>query len=266
MGKLKAHIGSPGQKLDENYMNQYYARFPDIPPNGSFFGGWLKTRSALVHQKWTDQTNAIFSISRLTSYYVYEDNVVIIPAGALLPVFFPADGNAVLNYAKLGNDLAHKIMKAFDRTGILYDENGQVNPWNTTATVQRYIFNMRCLHHSHEKAGYSPLDLPLNETVASENVADLAAATTAHAAYQMLHTSERSNTLPGLNITAEELYFIGRCTDACKYKNYTDTPAGHLSRPSSRCEVPAMNMEAFAQTYGCSAQARMNPSPKCSVW
>ncbi|KAK8777922.1 hypothetical protein V5799_020737 [Amblyomma americanum] len=157
-------------------------------------------------------------------------------------------------------------MKAYDSTGILYDDNGRANPWNTTATVERYILNMRCLHHSHETAGYSPPDLPLNETVASESVADLVAATVAHAGHQRLHISERTSTLPGLNLTAEELYFVGRCIDACKYKNNSHTQADHLGSPRARCEVPAMNMEAFSVTFGCRDKTRMNPSPKCSLW
>ncbi|XP_077497886.1 neprilysin-1-like [Amblyomma americanum] len=259
--KIQAHIGCPGQRLDEAFVNQHYAGFEDITPTARFLHQWFKFRMARAHQKWADQTNAFFRIGRATVYYEHGDNVVIIPAGTLQPVFFFAGGSAALNYGSLGDALAHRIMNAFDITGIQYDDNGQVKPWNTPETQASYVNSTNCLRASHANAGGpNPQGSRLDDRVDSENMGDLVGAATA---YQVAST-QVYQTLPGLNLTTQQLYFVGRCMNLCRRNS--SSPTGRFASPKARCNVPAMNMDAFSMAFGCPPGARMNPASKCSFW
>ncbi|KAL1474243.1 hypothetical protein MTO96_038135 [Rhipicephalus appendiculatus] len=103
----------------------------------------------------------------------------------------------------------------------------------------------------------------INDTADSENLADLVGTVLAHAAFASLPPVERNVTLPGLNLTAEHLFFIGHCAKWCEWKNVNSVryAAGHF-----RCIVPLMNMAEFSAAFGCAPGTPMNPSTKCTFW
>ncbi|XP_077497847.1 neprilysin-1-like [Amblyomma americanum] len=269
LDKMRAHIGGPGQTLDEAFANQHYVGFPDVARTGRFISEWFKFRQARARQKWADQTNAFFNISETSAYYAYDGNIVIVPAGSVQPVFFYADGSLALNYGSLGDALAHRIMNAFDVTGIQYDDSGQLNQWITGAAQASYVNRTNCLRQSHTNAGgSSPPGSNLDDRVDSENMGDLVGAATAYqvavAQVGSTRVAQARQELPGLNLTAQQLYFVGRCMTLCKRNN--SSPTGRFASARARCNVPAMNMDAFSTAFRCPAGARMNPASKCSFW
>ncbi|XP_077497778.1 membrane metallo-endopeptidase-like 1 [Amblyomma americanum] len=104
----------------------------------------------------------------------------------------------------------------------------------------------------------------LDDIVDSENIGDLVGAATAYQALRNLPSDHQSQTLPGLNLTAEQLYFVGRCMTLCKRDSRKSS--GRYASPRARCNVPAMNMAAFSSAFGCRIAAPMNPYSKCSFW
>ncbi|KAH7957417.1 hypothetical protein HPB52_018727 [Rhipicephalus sanguineus] len=102
-----------------------------------------------------------------------------------------------------------------------------------------------------------------NDTVDSENLADLVGTTIAYAAFASLSEKYKSEKLVGFNMTSEQLFFVNHCVKWC----------AHLSKSTeryapfrSRCIVPLMNMPEFSRAFGCSAGTRMNPREKCTFW
>ncbi|XP_077497796.1 neprilysin-1-like [Amblyomma americanum] len=257
LNRIKVRVGSLGRTLDESFVNGHYASFPDTAPSGVFLVEWLKTRSARAQEKWSDQTRIHFNMSRASPYYVEGSHAVIIPSGALLPAFFDPEGNVALNYGGLGSALAHQIMTGYDVTGPImycYHENTR-GPFN-----QR----VQCLRDSHAKAWLTTRTGKSSDPAEAENMADLVGTATAFEAFRRLASGQQTETFPGLNLTAVQLFFVGHCMTKCKLNSRT--PNGRFASARARCNVPAMNVNAFSAAFGCSREARMNPASKCSFW
>ncbi|KAL3223691.1 hypothetical protein MRX96_049692 [Rhipicephalus microplus] len=103
----------------------------------------------------------------------------------------------------------------------------------------------------------------LNGIIDSENLADFVGTAVSYAAFTSLPLVQWDVTLPGINLTAEHLFFIGYCIKVCvsQYvvnEKYTPDP--------SRCIVPIMNMAEFSDAFECAPGSRMDPSKKCAFW
>ncbi|KAL1473329.1 hypothetical protein MTO96_003875 [Rhipicephalus appendiculatus] len=106
--------------------------------------------------------------------------------------------------------------------------------------------------------------LQLDDTIDSENLADFVGAAVAYAAFHRLPALQKHLTLPGLHLTPDQLFFVGRCTKTCRVAEVTTSTRYATAR--SRCNVPLMNMESFARAFRCGVGTRMNPVHKCSFW
>ncbi|XP_075560602.1 neprilysin-1-like isoform X1 [Dermacentor variabilis] len=263
LANMKALVGGPEHRWDEHYVEEYYEGLPDSPSD-RFFEAWLKARSLCAHRRWSDQTKLVFDVATVNAYYERETNVVIVPAALLQPIFFFPDGNEAYNYGNLGDIMGHEIMHGYDILGVQYDDNNQFKPWDTPLSRERFVQNVMCLRGSHAQALRRKRHLALNDTVDSENLADFVGAATAYAAFRSLPSYQRHWTLYGLHLTADQLFFVGRCTKACRLAEATATT--RYATASSRCNVPLMHMEAFARAFHCEVGTRMNPAHKCSFW
>ncbi|XP_054930823.1 endothelin-converting enzyme 1-like isoform X2 [Dermacentor andersoni] len=109
-----------------------------------------------------------------------------------------------------------------------------------------------------------------NDTIDSEILADLGGTPMAYSAFTSLPPSRRDTTLPGVAMTANQLFFVGHCTAWCE-KQTTEPPpwlSGNAIYPPgrSRCIVPLMNMPEFSAAFHCKKGSYMNPAKKCSFW
>ncbi|XP_075540051.1 membrane metallo-endopeptidase-like 1 [Dermacentor variabilis] len=103
----------------------------------------------------------------------------------------------------------------------------------------------------------------LNDTVDSENLADLGGTLMAFSAFDSLAPPKRDVMLPSLNLTARQLFFVFQCSKWCYYAG------GKTGRHASgryRCVVPAMNMGEFSEAFRCKSGDRMHPDNKCVLW
>ncbi|KAL1477541.1 hypothetical protein MTO96_035661 [Rhipicephalus appendiculatus] len=103
----------------------------------------------------------------------------------------------------------------------------------------------------------------LNDTVDSENLADLVGTRIAYTAFTTLSAQYVDETLAGLNMSAKQLFFINYCAKWCAQYS---VPTERYAPFRSRCIVPLMNMPEFSWTFGCAAGAPMNPHDKCEFW
>ncbi|KAH7956735.1 neprilysin-1-like [Rhipicephalus sanguineus] len=187
-----------------------------------------------------------------------------IPAGVLQHPFFNVEGPPALNYGSVGMIIGHEMMHGYDKDGTEYDADGMRRQWATPVFLKKYTEREMCVRESHRAVETARArQAALNDTIDSENVADLVGTRLAHAAFASLPPAERNVRLPGLNLTAEHLFFIGHCAKWCQSHRVIreDYAPGR-----SRCIVPLMNMAEFSDAFGCAPQAPMNPPKKCTFW
>ncbi|KAH6933918.1 hypothetical protein HPB50_018840 [Hyalomma asiaticum] len=260
---LTTHVGSPGRRLDADYVEQLYRPFPDVPPD-RLFPSWIKAVSLSAHHKWIDQTTYIYDETVVGAHYVSIQNTLVIPIALIQrPLYFDL-APEVLNYAGIGAIIGHEFMHAFDVIGMTVDDMKIVRPWPTRRFTEEYTKRAICLRRSHRAAlRKRPRREVLNDKIDSENLADLVGVRAAYTAYSGLPQHDRDITLAGLNISAERLFFIGHCIKTCAQHGQLEP---HYAPYRSRCTVPLKNMPEFSRAFGCTARQPMNPRTKCTLW
>ncbi|XP_049276132.1 neprilysin-4-like [Rhipicephalus sanguineus] len=103
----------------------------------------------------------------------------------------------------------------------------------------------------------------LNDLVDSENIADLVGTMIAYAAFASLSPQHKNETLAGLSMSSEQLFFINHCVKWCSQYR---TSGRRYAPYRSRCIVPLMNMPEFSRAFGCATGTPMNPQEKCTFW
>ncbi|KAH7956173.1 hypothetical protein HPB52_006654 [Rhipicephalus sanguineus] len=103
----------------------------------------------------------------------------------------------------------------------------------------------------------------LDDTLDSENLADLVGTSVAYKAFTSLVPEDVGYTLPGLDMSAEQLFFVMNCAKWCSQYS---VPGKRYAPFRSRCIVPLMNMDEFASAFRCALGTPMNPPGKCFFW
>ncbi|KAL1476173.1 hypothetical protein MTO96_018750, partial [Rhipicephalus appendiculatus] len=93
--------GSPGKRLDPEYVEAIYKPYPDAPLE-VLFPTWIKALSLSSHYIWSDQITPLYDEAYHNSYFSYGYNSFEIPTVDLLrPLAYPF-GPAALNYGGIG--------------------------------------------------------------------------------------------------------------------------------------------------------------------
>ncbi|KAK8767580.1 hypothetical protein V5799_005644 [Amblyomma americanum] len=110
-------------------------------------------------------------------------------------------------------------------------------------------------------------DRTLDTRTDSEGLVDCMGVQLAYAAFRSLPDAERRETLPGVDLTAEQIFFVSYCLKWCSSVPGTKrAPGGLYWHSRSRCIVPLRNMAQFAEAFSCKRGDPMNPVKKCSFW
>nr|XP_054929747.1 neprilysin-1-like [Dermacentor andersoni] len=263
LANMKYYVGSPGQRLDPAVIEKYYDSVPDVTTD-KFFDAWRKALSASSHQTWADQKTWIFDEAEVDAYYATNLNIVVITTAILQLPFFYTGAPPAINYGGIGMVVGHEIMHGYDVSGTMYDASGTQRQWATPEFLANYTEKALCLRQSHKAAKKMKARQDvLDDTLDSENLADFAGAAIAHAAYASLPALQRNLKLPSLNLTAEQLFFIGHCAKWCESMQVT---SARYAPGRSRCIVPLLNMVEFSDAFGCAPGTPMNPAKKCVFW
>ncbi|XP_075539434.1 neprilysin-1-like [Dermacentor variabilis] len=263
LAKMKAYVGSPGQRLDAAFVEELYRPFPDVPQD-SLFPTWIKAVSLSAHYLWTDQKTRLYDEAAVNAFYQVLFNTIVIPTAIIQRPLHYFEGPVALSYGGLGTVVGHEIMHAYDVKGTEIDDNGINQPWVTPEFTKEYTQRALCLRQSHKEAiRLMSRQQVVNDTLDSENIADLVGVKVAYDAFTLLPYRERIMTLVGLNISANRLFFISHCIKWCaQHRQLTSRYAPYRSR----CIVPLMNMPEFSNAFGCVAGQPMNPKKKCDFW
>ncbi|XP_035233991.1 endothelin-converting enzyme homolog [Stegodyphus dumicola] len=99
----------------------------------------------------------------------------------------------------------------------------------------------------------------------SEDIADRGGLRAAYLAYQSWrkdHESELS--LPGLNYTQNQLFFISAANAYCAMLSPDDMKI--RIPPKFRVTEPMSDMPEFSEAFNCARNSRMNRGFNCKVW
>ncbi|XP_065300080.1 neprilysin-1-like isoform X3 [Dermacentor albipictus] len=244
------------------------ASIPDLPTD-RFFKSWREAAAASIHQASADSTMLLNLQTQMNAFYVPEFNrLFVLPSILLLNTLF-TDGPAAFNYGSLGTIISHEMMHGYDVDGSRYDENAKLRRWLSPESTEHYVNTTLCLRDIHVDVLRRSQEV-LNDTIDSENLADLGGTTMAYSAFRSLPPSKRDTTLPGVTMTANQLFFVGYCTKWCEEQTTEPPPWLSGRRPyaprRSRCIVPLMNMPEFSDAFNCKLGSYMNPPNKCNFW
>lgn len=139
------------------------------------------------------------------------------PAGILQEHFFHRDRPRFMNYAAIGFVIGHEITHGFDDMGNQFDVDGNLRRWWDNDTLQSYTERANCMIEQYSRFTDPEVNLQLNGVnTQGENIADNGGLKQAYHAYQkwvQKHGDER--VLPGLNYTANQLFWISAAQTWC---------------------------------------------------
>ncbi|KAL1415636.1 hypothetical protein MTO96_029123 [Rhipicephalus appendiculatus] len=186
--------------------------YPDAPLD-LLFPTWIKALSLHSHYIWSDQTTPLYDEANRNSYYSYIYNDFTIPTADLLRPFAYSHGPLALTYGGLGMIAAHEFMHAFDVIGMRTFEGYQ--PEEKEAFLNEYTKRALCLRRSHRSVLSLTREQNLSAFLDNENLADLVGTKIAYQAFASLIPEERTETLAGLDMSPEQLFFFNNCLKWC---------------------------------------------------
>ncbi|KAL1484296.1 hypothetical protein MTO96_032656 [Rhipicephalus appendiculatus] len=115
-----------------------------------------------------------------------------------------------LNYGGLGMIIGHELMHALDV------RHAKLHKW-WHEIEKGYTDRALCLRRSHRSVLSRSVLQALNDTVDSENLADLVGTMIAYAAFSSLPEKYKSVKLVNFNMTSEQLFFVNHCAKWCAH-------------------------------------------------
>ncbi|XP_017073416.2 neprilysin-1-like [Drosophila eugracilis] len=214
----------------------------------------------------------------MAAYYVL-DNSINVMAGLLEPPMYHRSYPRALKFGTLGFIVGHELTHGFDTTSASYDGNGKLRSWWSEKSRQRFEERAECYMDQYSKYLIPEINRHINgKTTMDENIADNGGLGQALAAYrshkeQLLQDSgeeQISEQMPGLDITPEQLFFLGFaqifCSDS-KEEHYWKDLTNEHTVDKYRILGTLSNNEDFFQAYNCSVGSGMRPEHKaCILW
>jgi predicted metalloendopeptidase len=210
----------------------------------------------------------------VNAFYEPEMNSITFPAGILQNPFYKGGRLQALNYGGIGVVIGHEITHGFDDQGRQSDKDGNTADWWTEQTVNNYISRAQCFidqYDSFYPAVFNGTIHVNGINTQGENIADNGGLREAFRAYKnYVAANGAEDTLPGLDFTAEQLFFISYANVWCG----SDTPQRLenliLTDPHSpnyyRVLGPLSNSADFAKEFNCPVGSPYNPANKCVIW
>ncbi|CAF3701692.1 unnamed protein product [Adineta steineri] len=216
----------------------------------------------------------------VNAYYTPSKNMIVFPAGILQTPFFDPNIPISLNFGSIASIIGHELIHAFDASGRHFDGYGNLNNWWKKGSAHRFDEHAQCFIEQYDK--YRIGNEHINGLLTlDENIADnggLRIAYTAYKRYLKRHhllsmkyiKHQQQQLLPGLNLTDEQLFFIGFAQTWCTKTTFenanialsTDTHA----HPKYRVIGSLSNMPEFSKAFKCLKGSSMNPEKRCEIW
>ncbi|KAL7669670.1 hypothetical protein ACOME3_010316 [Neoechinorhynchus agilis] len=270
---MKAWFGYPDLLLNKTVIDAKYdnLEFSD----DDFFENFLLVKRKTLAEKGKtfgmpkDQNDYGADVDEENASYDNSMNKIRVYAGILMPPGFEIHWPPAMIYGSIGYVIAHELIHGFDDQGRMFDGQGnQHNWWNNYAEKQFHVLS-KCFvdQYSEFKVGNMTLN---GELTLGENIADNGGLRLAYNAYKSRAiTSKYPETLPNINLTPDQLFFISFALYWCE----SSTPRAteyYLLRdfhalPRFRVQGTIRNMPEFSKVFNCPANEVSNEM-RCELW
>uniref|UniRef100_A0A6A7G4A8 Endothelin-converting enzyme 1-like n=1 Tax=Hirondellea gigas TaxID=1518452 RepID=A0A6A7G4A8_9CRUS len=207
----------------------------------------------------------------VNAYYSPVRNDIVFPAGILQPPLFWSKNPHSLNYGAVGVVMGHELVHAFDDQGRQYNKDGNLDQWWEPETIRRFKEQTKCMVQQYSNYTLGGEHLNGNLTL-GENIADNGGLKASFLAYQLMveSSSHQEPDLPGLNVTHDQLFFLGFgqiwCSTMTKERAHQEIKEDPHVPPEFRVKGSLSNFKEFSRVFSCAEGRTMNPKEKCSVW
>ncbi|XP_030430711.1 phosphate-regulating neutral endopeptidase PHEX [Gopherus evgoodei] len=276
-----AKVGYPEFIMNDTYINE------DIKTmkfsENDFFGNVLQTRKYLAQsdfywlRKEVPKTEWFTSPTTVNAFYSASTNQIRFPAGELQkPFFWGTEYPRSLSYGAIGVIVGHEFTHGFDNNGRKYDKNGNLDPWWSTESEEKFKEKTKCMINQYDNYYWKRAGLNVKgKRTLAENIADNGGLREAFRAYRKWIEDKRKGVeealLPGIDFTHNQLFFLSyahvRCNsfrpESAREQIYT----GVHSPPQFRVIGAMSNFEEFRKAFNCPANSTMNRgSESCRLW
>ncbi|XP_077523527.1 neprilysin-3-like [Amblyomma americanum] len=268
MEEITRHIwflmGYPDGLETASLIDFYFEFFPDVGAN--FTAGYLAARRAMTTGAFQRRFNVSFDPATVNAFYAVSERSILIFAGILQPPIFIHGAPVAVNYGGIGQITGHELMHAYDVYSVRREASQRVEGIQDTPSMQQYISKVLCLRESYKQAESEERGRTYHGLTDAEGVADWGGIQLAYDTYRSLTDDVRTEVVPGVDLTAEQTFFIFHCLKFCTTRPGTRRGWGLYWHGRSRCIVPLRNMPEFAEAFSCKRGDRMNPDRKCTFW
>lgn len=251
-------VGYPDAIFEDSAVETLYSDFPDV--GAKFLESYLQSLRALAHLNVRGKPITNFNTIRGNAFYTTGSHTITFYAAIMQPPVFILNGPAALNYGGFGQVAGHEMTHAYDAEGI---RSGVPKG----SSLEEYKKKVLCLRASYLKAESDPRARNLDNMIDSEGVADIGGILLAYDAFRHLPEEQRTATVPGLGLSAEQIFFVAHCMKWCtRHKGRKRNPKSNYWHSRSRCIVPSLNMPEFSRAFSCKPGDVMNPADRCDFW
>lgn len=264
--ELKIAIGGPEFISDRQKIKDFYASVRvekdfilAILNNEEMATRFEFLNKPRMDEKWFMKTPPISSEIK----YDVENNVLVLPMGALRFPYFISNYFKFSKYSSIGTLINQALYSAFRIEDILDNEGSE----NFADFLYEYQEKKNCFRYQYlndtklDEENIKQEDLRKSlEVIIRDNVA----LNVAFGLYQ--RDMDEEFKLPNLDYNALQLFFIQYAQTYCEVSSHSDWELGKHVTAKDRVNNVVSNSEAFSEVFSCSEKSAMNRENKCQMW
>eukprot|EP00117_Sycon_ciliatum_P034053 scpid35403/ scgid26072/ Endothelin-converting enzyme 1 len=205
----------------------------------------------------------------VNAYYEGTENVIVFPAGILQPTFYYSTGPDAMNYGGIGAVVGHELTHGFDDKGRQFDKQGNLHPWWSETSIKNFEKRASCIASQYSEYTVFGEHVSGNQTL-GENIADHGGLKMAYKAYQQRLKTSADMTLPGVDLTLDQLFFVSFARTWCSITSKANALARLRTDVHSPTNFRVLGTvsddENFARAFNCRKGSAMNPEHQCLLW
>ncbi|ESO95683.1 hypothetical protein LOTGIDRAFT_188395 [Lottia gigantea] len=232
---------------------------------------FVSKKSLLLLRESVNKTRWATTPAVVNAYYEPSENSITFPAGILQPPFYSKHYPMSLVFGGIGMVIGHEITHGFDDEGRQFDSQGNLRYWWSRGSLRKFTELAKCIDNQYSNYSINGEHVRGNQTV-GENIADNGGVVAAYKAYKSWkeHEEMRYGRLPGLNLTANQLFFVNFAQIWCSVSSPEadrNTLLTDSHSPGAFRVIGSLsNNDDFAEVFDCPKGSPMNPVKKCKVW